>query len=77
MASLVFDAGAGYIPPLQTIVGTFKAAVSRGVGQAVWQRGYHDRVIRNELEQQALRQYIADNPLKWAADRKNPARAWL
>jgi hypothetical protein len=38
----------------------------------VWQRSYHERVIRDEHELAAIRQYVADNPLKWAVDRENP-----
>jgi hypothetical protein len=69
---ILFRAGRG--PPLQTVVGAFKAGVSREVGGSVWQRTFHDRVIRSEPELQALRQYMADNPLRWALDSENPAR---
>jgi hypothetical protein len=31
-------------------------------------------VIRDERELKALRQYVADNPLKSAVDRENPPR---
>ncbi len=30
-----------------------------------WQKSYYDRVIRNEIELDKIRQYIIDNPLKW------------
>ena len=53
---------------------TFKAAASRRVGGKVWQRGYHDRVIRDEEELAAFREYIQTNPLRWAIDRENPDR---
>jgi putative transposase len=66
---------AGQGPPLPAVVGAFKAGVSREAGGSVWQRTFHDRVIRSELELQALRQYVADNPLRWALDRENPARS--
>jgi REP element-mobilizing transposase RayT len=38
----------------------------------LWQRNYYEHVIRNEEELDAIRQYIADNPLRWAEDRENP-----
>ena len=41
-------------------------------GAPVWQRNYYERVIRNDLELRYLRQYILDNPAKWAADKNNP-----
>jgi REP element-mobilizing transposase RayT len=59
---------------LGAVVGAFKAGCSRRAGRALWQRGYYDRVVRDEEELGAIRQYIADNPCKWATDRENPAR---
>jgi REP-associated tyrosine transposase len=62
------------------IVGSFKSAATRLVnkmrktpGAALWQRNYYERVIRNEGELRALREYIANNPLKWEMDEDNPA----
>ena len=41
---------------------------------ATLQRNYFERVIRNEREMNAIRQYILDNPLLWALDEENPLR---
>ena len=64
---------------LGTVVGSFKAAVSsranelRGTpGASLWQRGFHDHVIRGEDDLAARRQYIAENPLKWHLDHEHP-----
>lgn len=62
------------VSPLPVVVGAFKACATRAAGRPLWQRGYHDRVIRDERELTAIRQYIADNPAAWEADRENPAR---
>jgi hypothetical protein len=35
----------------------------------VWQRNYHDRIIRNERHLWAARRYIRDNPAKWYEER--------
>jgi putative transposase len=40
-----------------------------------WQRNYYEHIIRNERELKAIRQYIADNPARWAQDTYNPATA--
>jgi REP element-mobilizing transposase RayT len=40
----------------------------------VWQRNYHKRVIRNERELDAIRQYIHHNPARWDDDAENPNR---
>jgi putative transposase len=59
---------------LGAVVGSSKAALSKRAGCPLCQRGYCDRVIRDEEELRAIRQYVADNPRKWAVDRENPAR---
>ena len=63
---------------LSEIVRAFKSFSSRcinelrnTVGQPVWQRNYFERVIRNEDELRRAREYILNNPLKWALDREN------
>jgi REP element-mobilizing transposase RayT len=43
-------------------------------GAPVWQRNYYERVIRDDRELDAIRQYIADNPAKWDKDENNPAK---
>jgi putative transposase len=70
---IVWLTRAGHAPPLPLVIGSFKAAASRLAAAQIWQRGFYDRVIRDEQELCALRQYIADNPLKWAVDQENPA----
>lgn len=59
-------------PPVPAIVGAFKARASRRAGEPLWQRGYHDRIVRDEGELQALREYVLQNPRRWALDRENP-----
>jgi REP element-mobilizing transposase RayT len=63
---------------LGAIVGNYKSLVTRRInnlrhsqGSKVWQRGYYERIIRNERELNATRQYIRDNPIRWAEDRDN------
>jgi putative transposase len=38
----------------------------------LWQRNYYDRVIRNNDELDRARDYVVNNPMKWALDRENP-----
>ncbi|MFS2222372.1 transposase [Pantoea sp. B65] len=58
---------------LTQIVCHYKAGVTREyqAHQPLWQRGFYDRVIRNEAELNAIRQYIHDNPQRWHEDRLN------
>ncbi|MEM7334661.1 MAG: transposase [Chloroflexota bacterium] len=60
------------------LVGTYKATVTRRInrlrgtpGVKRWQRGYWDRVIRNEQEFLAIQYYIRENPNRWSEDREN------
>lgn len=41
----------------------------------LWQRNYHDRIIRNDSELNRIRGYIVNNPLKWHLDKENPANS--
>lgn len=34
----------------------------------LWQRSYHDRIVRDEAEWGRIRQYIVSNPALWAQD---------
>jgi len=38
----------------------------------LWQRNYYEHVIRNEKSLNAIREYIQENPLRWADDPDNP-----
>ena len=65
---------------LFVIIRTFKAAAAKRIntlcgtrGARVWQRDYYDRIIRDDRELDRIRQYILDNPRKWAEDKHNPA----
>lgn len=77
-------AASGSGPPpasLGAIVGSFKAVTTRRInrvrgtpGARVWQRNYHERVIRNERELAAMREYVVNNPLSWELDAEYPGR---
>lgn len=62
--------------PLSEIVRAFKSFSARRInairqtpGKPVWQRGYFERVIRDEEELWNTILYIRDNPRKWKEDR--------
>jgi hypothetical protein len=44
-------------------------------GRPLWQRNYHEHIIRNEIELNNIREYISLNPGRWADDTYNPANA--
>jgi REP element-mobilizing transposase RayT len=57
----------------------FKIGVTRAAGMrmdidTVWQRNYHDHIIRNDRTLERVRAYIRNNPANWDRDRHNPER---
>lgn len=40
----------------------------------VWQRNYHDHIVRHERSLDRIRAYIRANPVNWGRDRQNPDR---
>ena len=60
---------------LGAIIGQFKGSVTKRIRSQesfknlkVWQRNYHDHVVRNEQSLQNIREYVALNPANWADD---------
>jgi len=54
---------------LAKITNAFKSLTTRKFGKSIWQRGYHDHIIRSENEYLRIWQYIDENPAKWAEDK--------
>ncbi len=54
---------------LPQFVSTFKRFVNRQIGYNIFQRSYHDHIIRNEKDYTEIYTYIENNPAKWAEDR--------
>ncbi len=75
-----FEAG----PRLGAIIGAFKSlstrAYMRGVREGgwtpfdkhLWQRGYYERIIRDQREWEKIHLYIESNPSGWETDEENP-----
>ena len=61
---------------ISNIIGKYKAAVTRNVGNAfmhsekikIWQRSFHDHIIRSEADYLSIWNYIGGNPQKWGKD---------
>ena len=50
------------------VINALKSLTSRQFGKTLWQRSYHDHIIRNQADYQTKWQYIDQNPAKWADD---------
>ena len=60
-------------PDIRYVVAMFKAGVTREIRTVagemeVWQRSFHDHIIRNEKSYEKIWNYIEDNPRKWEED---------
>ncbi|WP_083610923.1 transposase [Desulfatibacillum alkenivorans] len=63
---------------LGEVVGAFKSLSTREINKRfnrsgpIWQPNYYEHVIRNERSLNLAREYIINNPAKWAYDKENP-----
>ena len=76
-------------PTLSAIIGAFKSITTvryienvktKGwlpLDRQLWQRSFHDRIIRDEKELHRLREYVHFNAAKWPQDEENPANVQL
>jgi len=62
---------------LGSIIGQFKSVSTKriraaGFSDFAWQPRFYEHIIRNEQSLADIRQYMADNPVKWETDKDNP-----
>lgn len=57
-------------PPLQifNIIGDLKSFTTHEYGKTLWQRTFHDHIIRDEKDYLRIWNYIDTNPQKWKDD---------
>lgn len=75
---IILESSIDYKKSISEIIRGFKTFSAKAInnergvrGVPVWQRNYYDRIIRNELELDRVRQYIINNPRNWDADKNN------
>ncbi|MBR1822946.1 MAG: transposase [Ruminococcus sp.] len=52
-------------PTVSTIIGSLKRFVSKTTGISLWQKSFHDHIIRSEKEFLEICGYIDNNPINW------------
>jgi REP element-mobilizing transposase RayT len=64
---------------IPTVIRLFKSSTTKQINEfcqtpkmPLWQRNYYEHIIRNEDELNQIREYVAENPLKWETDEENP-----
>jgi len=51
-----------FAPTISRIIKQFKGSITKKIGYSVWQKSFHDRIIRNEKEYWQITEYINNNP---------------
>lgn len=55
-------------PTISRIIKQTKQYVTKQIGFSIWQKSFHDHIIRDEQDFQRIWNYIAANPIKWEED---------
>ena len=50
------------------IVQQLKRYITKQIGFSLWQKSFHDHIIRSKAEYQRISKYIDENPKRWAED---------
>ena len=53
---------------IENIVRSFKIMVTKEIGNSIWQRSYHDHIIRGGKDYQKIWEYIDTNVIRWGKD---------
>ena len=63
---LILDGSGGHgNPPLQNVIGQLKSYTTNKFGKVLWQRSFHDHIIRGKEDYNKIWEYIDTNVLKW------------
>jgi REP element-mobilizing transposase RayT len=62
------DGRAMRAPTISTVVNQMKGYATKQIGFSIWQKLFHDHIIRNEKEYLQIAEYIENNPQKWEDD---------
>ena len=55
-------------PTISRIIQQFKGAVTKQIGWSIWQKSFHDHIIRDKEEYEKIWDYIEYNPFNWEQD---------
>ena len=55
-------------PTISVAIQQLKGIITKQIGQTVWQKLFHDHVIRGKEDYLKIWEYIENNPAKWEED---------
>lgn len=53
---------------IPAMISAYKKLVNKEIGYNIWQRSYHDHIVRSEKGFNAIWEYVDDNPARWKKD---------
>jgi len=53
---------------IPNVIGILKRKTNRAYGFNMWQKSFHDHIIRDDAEYHRICRYIDENPAKWTED---------
>ena len=53
---------------IPSYISAFKRLCNREIGGNIWQRSYHDHIIKGQSDFDMIWQYIDTNPIRWEQD---------
>ncbi|MCL2760036.1 MAG: transposase [Desulfuromonadales bacterium] len=56
-------------PTISRVIKQCKEYVTKQIGYSIWQKSFHDHIIRNEQDYINIAEYIENNPANWEIDR--------
>ena len=59
---------------ISTFVRSFKTMTTKQIGFSLWQRSFHDHVIRTQEDYNRIAEYIVQNPSLWLEDCYNSTK---
>ncbi len=62
------DGRAMLAPTISVVVQQLKGVITKQIGRPVWQKLFHDHVVRDHRDYCKVWEYIDDNPSKWEDD---------
>ena len=55
-------------PTISIVIQQMKGYVTKKIGSSIWQKLFHDHVIRDEAGYLKIWEYIENNPKQWELD---------
>ncbi len=69
IAAVRFDGGRPMAAPtVSTVINQMKGYCSKRTGFSMWQKLFHDHIIRGKADYEKIYSYIDTNPMKWDID---------